>query len=304
MITSLKRIIKSGFVAFWRNSLVSLSSILVMVVTLLVIGWLVLANAFFQATLDEVEKRVDISVSMKTDASDTDILALKKTIEELPMVKKVEYSSREQELDDFIERHKDNSLIIQSLDEVGNPFGARLNIMANDPASYDSIAKFLEGDDALSAGGETIIDHISFKKNIVDRLIKLTSLVERVGSVAALLFACISILVTINTISLAIYASREEINVMRLVGASQAYVQGPFVVEGMIAGGIAGLIATAIMYPMALWVKNAVAILSIDINVAGYYIQNFGQILIMLVGGGMLLGMIASWLAVRDQIKV
>lgn len=304
MITSLKRIIKSGFVAFWRNNLISVSSILVMVVTLLVIGWLVLANAFFQATLAEVEKRVDISVSMKTDASDTDILSLKKTIEGLPTVKKVEYSSREQELDDFIERHKDNALIIQSLEEVGNPFGARLNITANDPTSYDGIAKFLESEDAISVDGETIIDHISFKKNIVDRLIKMIALTKRVGSVAALLFACISVLVTINTISLAIYASRDEINVMRLVGASQAYVQGPFVVEGMIAGGIAGIIATAIMYPMALWVKNAVAILSIDINVAGYYVQNFGQILVMLVGVGIFIGMIASWLAVRDQIKV
>lgn len=304
MITSLKRIVKSGFVAFWRNSLVSVSSILVMVVTLLVIGWLVLANAFFQATLAEVEKRVDISVSMKTDASDTDVLALKKSVESLPTVQKVEYRTRDQELTDFIERHKDNSLITQSLEEVGNPFGARLNIMAHDPSSYDSIAKFLEGDDAISVDGETIIDHISFKKNIVDRLVKLVALTKRVGSVAALLFACISVLVTINTISLAIYASREEINVMRLVGASQSYVQGPFIVEGMIAGGLAGIIATAIMYPMALWVKGTVALLSVDINIAGYYVENFGQILIMLVGSGLLLGMVASWLAVRDQIKV
>lgn len=304
MITSLKRIIKSGFVAFWRNSLVSVASILVMVVTLLVIGWLILANAFFQATLTEVEKRVDISVSMKTDATDTDILALQKTIEALPTVKKVDYSSREQELDDFIERHKDNSLIIQSLEEVGNPFGARLNIMATDPASYDGIAKFLQGDDTLSADGQTIIDHISFKKDIVDRLVSLIALVKRVGSVAALLFACISILVTINTISLAIYAAREEISVMRLVGASNTYVQGPFVVEGMIAGALAGLIATVIMYPMALWVKNTVASLAIDINVASYYVENFGQILIMLVGAGVVLGMVASYLAVRDQIKV
>lgn len=304
MTTALKRIIKSGFVAFWRNSLVSVASILVMVVTLLVIGWLILANAFFQATIIEVEKRVDISVSMKTDASDTDILALKKTIEDLPTVEKVDYLSRDQELEDFIERHKDNSLIIQSLEEVGNPFGARLNIMASDPASYDSIDKFLRGDEALSAGGETIIDHISFKKNVVDRLVALVALIKRVGSVAALLLACISILVTINTISLAIYASREEIGVMRLVGASNAYVQGPFVVEGMISGGLAGLIATLIMYPMAVWVKNTVATLAIDINVASYYVDNFGQILIMLVGGGIILGMIASFLAVRDQIKI
>ena len=304
MITSLKRIVRSGFVAFWRNSLVSVAAVLVMAVTLSVVGWLILANAFFQASLAEIERRVDISVSMKTDVAETDILALKKELESLPTVKQVTYSTRDQELSDFIERHKDNSLIIQSLEEVGNPFGARLSVLATDPGHYQEIAKFLNGDDALAASGQSLIDHVSFKKNVVDRLIKLIALTKRAGAMAALLFICISILVTINTISLAIYAAREEISVMRLVGASQAYVQGPFVVEGMIAGGLAGLIATALLYPTALWLKNAVAILALNINVVGYYATNFGQILILLVGSGIVLGIVASWLAVRDQIRV
>lgn len=303
-MTSFKRVVRSGFVAFWRNSLVSMASILVMVVTLLLIGWLVLANAFLQSTLAEVEKRVDISVSMRTDAPEVDVLALKKSLESLPTVKKVDYKTRDQELNDFIARHKDNALIVQSLEEVGNPFGARLNVMATDPGHYDAITQFLEGDDVLSAGGQTIVDHVSFKKNVVDRLIHLIGLVKRVGSMVALLLACVSILVTINTISLAIYASREEISVMRLVGASNTYVQGPFIIEGVIAGGIAGVIATVVMYPMALWMKDAVAVLALEVDVANYYVHNFGQILLMLMVIGMVLGMIASFLSVRDQIKV
>lgn len=303
-MTIIKRMFRAGFVGFWRTKVVSVASILVMTITLLALGSLVLANAFFQATLTEIQKRVDISVSLKPDAAESDILALKNTVSRLPTVKSVTYNSRQQELNDFIELHKDNTLIVQSLEEVGNPFGARLNIIAVDPTHYESLAKFFDSDDALSASGQTIIDHVSFKKNIIDRFIRLAETGKRVGAVAALALICVSILVTINTISLAIYSAREEIGVMRLVGASNSYVQGPFIVEGMIAGLIAALLATGLLYPISLWLRNTMSILAIDINVAAYYIQNFGQILLLLVVTGVVLGGFASFLAVRDQIKV
>ena len=163
MFTNLKRIIKSGSINFWRNSGVAMASMLVLTVTLLVIGSLYLGSAFLDSTLESIRERVDISVTLKTDAEEAAALALKKNLELLPEVKTVTYLSREKELADFRKRHQDNALLVQSLEEVGNPFGARLSILAADPAQYVVVALFVENFDERAG----LIDQISFKNDII-----------------------------------------------------------------------------------------------------------------------------------------
>ena len=166
--TKIKRVFRSGFVGFWRNGVVSAASILVMTVTLAVIGTLLLASAYLTSSLDTLKSKVDISVSFKTTAPESDILSLKNTLGTLPEIKEIQYISRDQELADFRDRHKDNALLVQSLDEVGNPFGARLNVMAKDPSQYESIAKFLDPNSGDSSLNRDIIDQVTYKKDIVD----------------------------------------------------------------------------------------------------------------------------------------
>ncbi len=294
---------QAGFNNFWRTPVVSLASVLTLTVTLFVIGSLLLASAFLNSTLSNIEDQVDISVTFTPDAPESDILALKESLTQLPEVTVVEYLSRDQELNAFRERHKDNALIIQSLDEVGNPFGARLNIKSADPAHYESIAKFLDNQ-ASDEGAKDIIDHISFKKDVVEKLLKVINSSHRVGVALALVLVILSILVTVNTISLAIYTSREEISVMRLVGASDLYVRGPFMMEGVIAGVIGSILAMVLLYPSTVWVRNATTNVYGGINLVAYYVENFGQIFLVLLGSGILLGVIASYLAVRKYVKV
>src|SRR6185369_9232018 len=107
----------------------------------------------------------------------------------------------------------------------------------------------LSSNQALSADGQRIIDQVSFKKNIIDKLVGLISTSKKIGLAITIALLCISILVTYNTIALTIYTSREEIALMKLVGAGNQYVSGPFIVEGIIGGIISSLLALGLLYP-------------------------------------------------------
>ncbi len=302
---NVKRIIRTGFLNFGRNAFVSLSSVLVMVITLSVIGSLLFVSATLNSLLTDVREKVDINVYFLTSAQESDILALQKTLEALPEIDSVEYTSREQALEAFRLRHENDQSTLQALDELdNNPLGASLNIRAKDPSQYAGIAEFLQGDNVLSEEGQKIIDKVNYfqNKEMIDRLTRLINSAEKLGSIITMVLVIVSILITFNTIRLAIYISREEISVMRLVGASSFYVRGPFVVAGTIYGALAGILTLILFYPMSYWVGSRYATL-LGINLFQYYIQNFGQIFFIIMISGMAIGAISSYLAVRKYLK-
>ncbi len=302
--THFKRILRSGLLSYWRNKVVAITSLLVMTVSLLIIGSLFLGAAFLRASLAELKDKVDISVSFEADALEADVLVLRDALKQLSQVKEVEYLSREQELDDFITRHQDNTPILQSLNEVGNPFGARLNIKATEPSMYRSVEEFLKNKDDIALGGKGIVDQISFKRDVVDRLVRFTDMIEKIGWAVSLFLIIISVFVTFNTISLAIYTAREEISVMQLVGAGGNYIRGPFVIEGLISGVIASILAMALLYPATLWVRNTTLGLYGGIDLLTYYFHNFVQIFFILLVSGLLIGGISSLWAIRKYLRV
>jgi cell division transport system permease protein len=305
--TKLKRVFRSGFINFWRNGVVSLAAVLVVSATLFIIGSLVLGSAVMKAALAEVKDKVDVNVYITPGVKEADITTLQSSLKKLPEVADVEYVSSDQALADFKDRHADNSLILSSLDEVGgNPLGAMLNIKAKDPSQYESIATFLSGPNALSPGGASIIDKVNYQQNkiIIDRLTQIISSAHTLGYALTFIFILMSVLVTVGTIRLAIYTSRDEISVMGLVGASNAYVRGPFVVEGLMYGVFSALIVVALFYPIALWTGQATAGFFGGINLLDYYRSNFILLFVILFLSGSLLGVVSSYLAVRRYLKV
>jgi len=302
--TNLKRIVRTGFHSFWRNGFVSLAAVLIMVIALSVIGSVMFMNAAFGATLRSIQDKVDINVNFVPDASEQEIFDLKTSLEALPEVAHVGYVSREEVLADFREKHKDQ-VNLQALEEVGgNPFGARLNIRAEDPSQYQGVADFL-GNRNTSISGDQIIDEVNFLENkeVIDRLSKIINSTETFGFGLALLLIIISILITFNTIRLAIYVSREEIGVMRLVGASASYIRGPFVFTGITYGLVASLITLIIFYIGTFWLGDLTERVFGSINIFEYYISNFGQISLVVVGSGIIMGAVSSYLAVMKYLK-
>lgn len=309
--TKVKRIIKSGFVNFWRNGLVSLSAVLVLTITLFVIGSLLMGQAVLDSTLAQFKDKVDINVYFKTNSEEKTILDLKAHLETLPEVRSVEYVSREKALELFRERHKDNSTIIGSLDEIGtNPLGASLNIKAREPSQYESIAKLLQGDGTTLTAEPTeysgSIDEVTYYKNktVIDRLALIIESTQKIGLAIALMLSFMVVVVTFNTIRLIIYNAREEIAVMKLVGASNNYVRGPFIIEGIMFGFAAACVTMALLFGFAVWLGPVTQNFFGGLNLYTYFTANFFQTFAILISAGIVLATFSSYLAVRRYLNV
>ncbi len=302
MWVSLKRVLKSGTLSFWRNRWVSSATIGVMVITLALITSLIVMSAITGAVLDDLEEKVDITVYFNLDTPEKDILQVKEELEAFPEVKVVEYVSREEALAKFSETHRENPLITQSLEELGdNPLEASLNIKARVISEYESIASFLEGRRFSS-----IIDTVNYRENqkVIERLSSIINIVRKTGFLLSIILAVVAVLVAFNTIRLTIYSLREEIGVMRLVGASNWYIRGPFVIEGVIYGVIASIISIIILAIGINLVSGKLVGFLPGITLSGYFFGNFWEILLIQTAIGVVLGTISSLIAVRRYLRI
>ncbi len=307
MWTTIKRVCTGGAKNFVRSGAVSFATVLIMTVTLMIVGSLIFLSAILTNTLASLQDKVDVNVYFTTEAEEADILAIEERLESLPEVASVEYTSREDRLEDFRARYENDQLTLQALDELGNnPLGAALAVKAKNPSQYAGIVEFLSNDPSISPDGGPIIDSINYFQNkaVIDRLTGAINATERAGLVIVILFALASTIIALATVRLAIYTSRDEIAVMRLVGANNAYIRGPFIVAGIISGLVAALISLALFYPATWYAGNALSTWLGGFNLFTYYLSNFAMIFGILAGTGILVGALASWLAVRRYLRV
>jgi len=303
---NLKRVLKGGWINFKRNGLVSYAAILVTTITLCVVTALFLFQAVLGNAISVIQDKVDIAVYFKVDAPEDDILSLKATLEKLPEVADVAYSSADEEVLSFRERHSDDYLTLQALDERGdNPFGGTLRIKAKSSMQYEAIATVLEGDSQIAKDNSQIIERINYSQNrlVIERLNSLIENARRVGFIVTLVLSVISIMIMYTTIRLTIYIAREEIGIMRLVGASGGYVRAPFLWEGMLYGAFAWLLSTIIFIPVTYIIgRHASDVLGL--NIYQYYLSHLFSIggLVLIIG--LFLGFISSLLAVRRYLNV
>lgn len=303
--TDTKRIIKSGWINFKRNGIVSVAAVLVVTITLCVITSLVFVQAILHSSLTEIENKVDVTMYFSTNADEDRIMSVKSSIEALPEVALVTYTSREDAITIFRERHKDDYLTLQALDELDeNPLGASLAIKANDSAQYDSIVKFIESDNGPARTNANIIDKINYHQNklVIDRLNNIISGARTLGFAVTLVLIIIAIIITFNTIRLTIFIAKEEIGVMRLVGAANKYIRGPFMVEGIVYGVLSAIITLGLFFPITLWFGKSMTSF-LGMNLYTYYIHNFIQLFFIVIISGVLLGAVSSFLAVHKYLR-
>ena len=302
----MKRVFTGGAKNFARSGAVSFATVLIMTITLCIVGSLIFLSAILSNTLAGLEDKVDVNVYFVTDADERDIVSIQRQLEAMPEVASVIYTSREDRLAEFRARHEDDQLTIQALDELGdNPLGASLAVKAQDPTQYAGIVEFLSTDPSVSPNGP-IIDSINYFQNkaVIDRLTAAINATERAGLVIVILFAVASTIIALATIRLAIYTARDEIAVMRLVGASNAYIRGPFIVAGIISGLTAAIISLLFFYPVTWYAGQSLSTWLGGFNLFDYYLSHFGMVFAILAGTGVLVGALASWLAVRRYLKV
>ncbi len=304
-----KRILVGGAKNFVRGGAVSGATVLIMTVTLMILGFLMFVSALLSHTLTSIQDKVDVNIYFITTAEEPAIFALKDKLELLPEVARVDYTSRDDAFLLFQERHKDDQLTLQALEELGeNPLGASLAVKAKTPEQYESIVNFLGTTggaySADNSGG--IIDRINYfqNKTVIERLTKAIRTTERAGLLIVLLFSVASIIICYATIRLAIYTARDEIAVMRLVGANNMYIRGPFIVTGIMSGALAGIVTLLVFYPVSYFTSSKIASWLDGFSIFSYYLSHFPQFFLYLVGAGIVLGSVSSYFAVRKYLKV
>jgi len=304
-LTAFKRIIKAGFLNFKRSGVVSWAAVLVVTITLSVILFLIFLQTVLYSSLDQIEDKVDVTIYFTVNAPEDKIMLLKSSLEKMPEVANVSYTSADEAIALFRKRHENDYPTIQALEEIGdNPLGGYLNVKAKEVSQYESIANFMKSDNALVLGSASIIDKVNYYQNklVIDRLNTIIKGAQRLGFLVTLLLVIISIIITFNTIRLTIFISKEEIGIMRLVGASKMHVRGPFMVEGVIYGVVATLITVVLFFPAMLWFGYNMTDF-LGINMYDYYILNFIQIFAILLLSGIILGIISSFLAIRKYLN-
>lgn len=296
---------KAGFVGFWRNAYVSLASIFVLAIALFVIGSTMFLNQLLTVSLEMVQSKVDINVYFVPDATEDEIDRVLSSVTALPDVSSTIFTSREDALLQYRENNQGDEIALQALAELDdNPLGANIAIQAENTSQYESIARFLDEQKALEEPQNPVIDEISYNrtKDSIDTLTSIINVSEQASFIVMGVLLLAAILITFNTVRLAIYTSREEIAIMRLVGASNMFIRGPFMLQGIMYGFIAGILALLLFYPILIWLGPPTQDF-FELNLFDYYMANFGEIFIVLVGTGIILGVVSSTLAVARYLR-
>lgn len=301
MFLGFRRVIKTGYLNFRRNGWLTTATVMVMMLVLFVLGTLLLTSALANTILLTLESKIDISVFMTTDASENNIIEVKKEIESLPEVTEVAYISKDAALAEFRERHKQSVLIADALNELGgNPLTASLNIRAKDPTGYAAISSF------LLDKNYPVVDKINYFENqeVIEKLGSIFRTVRGAGALLVLFLACIALLVAFNTIRLAIYTLREEIGIMRLVGATSWFIRGPFLVSGILYGTSAAALTIFIFFPLVWLAAPKLLVVIPEFNLFNYFVNNIIQFSLILWGMGAVIGVLSSAVAVRRYLTI
>jgi cell division transport system permease protein len=303
MLTNFKRIFKFAFTDFNRNKGLSLAAVFVLIVVILLATGVFLFQGMSNYLITQIQDKIDIIAYFKEDVAAEDILSVKDQIlATSPNIKDIRYVSKEDALKIFTEKHKDNIVLLQALNEVGsNPFSPSLNIKTNGtPAEYENISNILQTSDFAK-----LIDSVDFsqKKDTIEKVYSITSNINKYGLAIALLFIFVAILIVFNTIKLAVDTSKDEINTMRMVGSPDWFVRGPFIIQGIFYGLTAFIISFLISVILFYFLSSKIEIVLAGFNSFNYFLNNIWTLILMQFAFGIVLGSFTSWLAVRKYLK-
>lgn len=304
MFTNLKRVLGFAINDFGRNKGISISAIFVLTIVIMLVTGIFFFHGISDYVISRVQDKIDITAYFVDGTSEQDILNVKdKIVKMSPDIKKIEYISKDQALAIFNENHKDNPVLAQALQEVGdNPFLPSLNITTNgDPAQYASISNILETSDFSE-----LIDKVDYsqKKDIIGKVYSIISNINTFGIILGAILILIAVLVVFNTVKLVIENSKEEIGTMKTVGASNWFIRGPFAIQGLIYGFIAFIICILItgvaVYFLSPKLENALP----GFSVLGYSLTNWWILVLIQLGFGMVVGAISALIVVKKHLNV
>ncbi|MFC1721587.1 cell division protein FtsX [Patescibacteria group bacterium] len=300
---SILRVTKFGLKNFWRNIWLSVATTVIMIVTLFIISVIVMLNMLASAAIDEVQNKVDLTVYFRNDAAEERILEVRTQVLNLNTVETTNYISKDEALEQFKKEHEGDEVILESLNVLGdNPLEPALVVKANETENYAEISAFLESDKF-----NDVISKVNFEDNrqLIEKLLNITDNIRKGGLVVGIIFVIIAVLVVFNTVRLAIYTHKEEIGIMKLVGATNWFVRGPFILEGVVYGLIGAFATLLLLYPILQAASPRVSSFFENqaLDISQYYAENIIWIAGGLIALGVILGIISSAIAVGRYLR-
>jgi len=300
-LIAVRRSFKTALISLWRNRWLSLASTFIMVVTLLIISVFVSLNIVTDKITEGLKDRIDMSAYINDSTTTDQIFALQKVLLSKPEIVSVTYVSKEEALKEWQDRNFDNEKMKNLISVDDNPLPRSLEIKTGQPEDLEMIANFLDGQDYAP-----LIKQVSYRKNkdLIDRLVRITNFVKISGWSFSIIFILISILVVYNTLKLTIFARSNEIEIMKLVGATDWFVRAPFVLEALFYGIIATIFSSIILYfafqiivPMAREYLGG-----FDLG-SGYMGISFPAVVLIELAVSVMLAMTCSIFAIKKHLK-
>lgn len=291
-----------GWQNLMRDGGIAVANILIMMIPILLATSLFFVkdiNAFLVSTL---RGKADISVYFSDSANEDDILRLQSTILQIEGIQKVDYVSKDNALEAFSSRHQGDPTLMEALQQVaGNPFLASLTVRASDSNQYETVQKLLSGDRY-----KDMVNKVNYgdKKGVIDKIFYLTDQITRIGAALFAIVGVISILVTFNTVTLAIINRREEIAVQRLVGASRRFVCGQFLVEGLTFGVLAAAFCLIIAALVCWFASPSLGVLIPGVNLWANFMAGIWLLIGMQLVIGTGLGITSVIFATNKYLKI
>lgn len=302
-----ERIIKNGFISFGRNIWLAIAAIAMMTTTLTILLFAFVANVTFNHTVADITNHIDVSVYLQDSVTTAQRQQLTAQLYKLDNVKSVSYINKEQALKSYESSNPGNTDLLTAISEIDNPLPASLEIKPKDPNHLDTIKAFLDRPQIQALQSEPT-SYSGDRKAAIDNITRATHFFQQAGVVGIIVFIVISMLIIFNTIRMAIFNRRDELVIMRLLGASTAFIRGPFIVETMLYGAVAAVVSLVLCAAVFHVASSTLQASSLGLLKIGYsnsfFTQHLLQILTSQIAVGILIGAVSSYIATRRYLKL
>lgn len=304
MSKTFSRILKFAFQDFNRNKGISIATIFVLVVTMSLVSGIFFFQGMMSYLTSEIQNKIDITAYFKEGTSEEDILAVKDAVlSSSPDIKNIEYISKDQALLNFNEKHGSDAVLAKALEQVGdNPFLPALNITTNGETSqYEQISNTLQTSDYAK-----LIEKVDYseKKDTIEKVYSITSNINKFGIIAGIILIVVAMMVVFNTIKLAVDSSKAEISTMRIVGASDWFIRGPFIIQGVIYGVIAFLICALLLGVFAFLLAGKIEVILPGFNSFKYFLSHLWLFILIQLGFGVGVGVVSSFVVIKKYLDI
>lgn len=306
-LITLWRIIHTGIVNFMRSISLAVAAMAVMAVTLTIVLFSVIANATFENTINDITDKISVSVYLTDEVTDAQGQQLADKIQKQSNVKKVNFLNKEAALKAFGDQNPENTGLVTAATQAGNPIPATIQVYPKELTDIPKIKDFLTKPENHKLQRPESPSYQSKRKEAIDNITHATNVLRKIGVISVIVFAVTCVLTIFNTIQMAIFNRRDEITIMRLLGASTSYIRGPFVVEAAIYGLLSGIFSIFIVNSAFLASSGAFQASSLgllDINYASdYFASHFLWLLLFQIAIGIIIGTASSVIATRRYLK-